>query len=71
MGCGQIDKLRRTFLASIRSVLKDLPKTSDEIYCRTMLGIDEEIREYAQRHGEDSLDCAAKKWYSSRPSRAS
>ena len=35
--------------ASIRSVLEDLPKTSDETYGRTLLGIDEEKREYAQR----------------------
>jgi hypothetical protein len=30
-------------------VLNDLPKTSDEIYSRTLPGIDEEKREYAFR----------------------
>ena len=30
-------------------MLKDLPKTLDETYRRTLLGIDEEKREYAQR----------------------
>src|ERR1700761_8983199 len=45
----QVDRLRRTFPASIRSVLDDLPKTLDETYGRTLLGIDEEKREYAQR----------------------
>jgi hypothetical protein len=30
-------------------VLNDLPKTLDETYGRTLLGIDEEKREYAQR----------------------
>jgi len=29
--------------------LKDLPKSLDETYCHTLLGIDEEKREYAQR----------------------
>jgi hypothetical protein len=45
----QVDRLRRTFPASIRSVLNDLPKTLDETYGRTLLDIDEEKREYAQR----------------------
>ena len=45
----QIDSLRRTFPESIWSVLNDLPKTLDETYGRTLLGIDEEKREYAQR----------------------
>jgi hypothetical protein len=45
----QVDRLCHTFPASIRSVLKDLPKTLDETYGRTLLGIDEEKREYAQR----------------------
>jgi hypothetical protein len=45
----QIDRLRRTLPASIRKVLNDLPKTLDETYSRTLLGIDEEKREYAQR----------------------
>jgi hypothetical protein len=30
-------------------VLKDLPKTLDETYGRTLLGISEDKREYAQR----------------------
>ena len=41
----QVDRLRRTFPASIRSVLNDLPKTLDETYRRTLLDIDEEKRE--------------------------
>ena len=45
----QVERLRRTFPASIRAVLSDLPKTLDETYGRTLLGIDEEKREYAQR----------------------
>src|SRR5712671_3460934 len=45
----QIDRLRRSFPASIRSVLDDLPKTLDETYGQTLLGIDEEKRGYAQR----------------------
>jgi hypothetical protein len=45
----QIDRLRRTFPASIRKILNDLPKTLDETYDRTLLGIDEEKRQYAQR----------------------
>ncbi len=45
----QIDRLCRTLPASIRRVLNDLPKTLDETYGRTLLGIDEEKREYAQR----------------------
>src|SRR6266849_5664710 len=45
----QVDRLRRTFPASIRSVLEDLPKTLDETYDRTLLYLDEEKREYAQR----------------------
>ena len=45
----QVDRLCRTLPASIRKVLNDLPKTLDETYCRTLLGIDEEKREYAQR----------------------
>ena len=46
----QVDRLRRTFPVSIRSVLNDLPKTLDETYGHSLLGIDEEKREYAQRH---------------------
>jgi hypothetical protein len=38
-----------TLPASIGRVLNDLPKTLDETYGRTLLGIDEEKREYAQR----------------------
>lgn len=45
----QIDRLRRCFPASIRSILDDLPKSLDETYSQTLLGIDEEKREYAQR----------------------
>ena len=45
----QVDRLRRTLPASIRKVLNDLPKTLDETYRRSLLGIDEEKREYAQR----------------------
>src|SRR6202789_1888518 len=45
----QIDRLRRTLPASIRKVLNELPKTLDESYSHTLLGIDEEKREYAQR----------------------
>ena len=45
----QVDRLCHTFPASIRSVLKDLPKTLDETYGHTLRGIDEEKREYAQR----------------------
>ena len=45
----QVDRLRRTLPASIRKVLNDLPKTLDETYGRTLLGIDEENREYALR----------------------
>ena len=44
-----MDRLRRTLPASIRKVLNDLPKTLDETYSRSLLGIDEEKREYAQR----------------------
>src|SRR5580698_4862639 len=45
----QVDRLRRTFPISIRKVLNDLPKTLDETYDRTLLNIDEEKREFAQR----------------------
>ena len=45
----QVDKLRRTLPVSIRGVLNDLLKTLDETYGRSLLGIDEEKREYAQR----------------------
>jgi hypothetical protein len=38
----QIDRLRRALLANIRRVLNDFPKTLDETYGRTLLGIDEE-----------------------------
>src|SRR6266852_425914 len=41
--------LRRTFPVNIRKVLNDLPKTLDETYGRTLLNIDEEKREFAQR----------------------
>ena len=45
----QVDALHGTFSASIRKVLNDLPKTLDETYERTLLGIDGVKREYAQR----------------------
>ena len=45
----QVDVLCRTFPASIRKVLDDLPKTLDDTYGRTLLGIDGAKREYAQR----------------------
>jgi hypothetical protein len=45
----QVDRLRRTFPISIRKVLNDLPKTLDETYDRTLLNIDEEKQEFAQR----------------------
>ena len=44
-----MDRLRRTYPASIRKVLEDLPKSLDETYGRTLLSIDEERQEYAQR----------------------
>src|SRR5712671_7176014 len=45
----QIDRLRRSFPASIRSILDDLPKTLDQTYGQILLGNDEEKRKYAQR----------------------
>src|ERR1700761_6118660 len=45
----QVDALRRSLPASIRSALDDLPKTLDETYGRTLLGIDDQKREFAQR----------------------
>ena len=45
----QVDRLSRTFPASIRSVLQDLPESLDKTYEQTLLGIDKEKREYAQR----------------------
>src|SRR5713226_4746333 len=45
----QVDRLCRTFPASIRNVLDDLPESLDETYDRTLMGIDKEKREYAQR----------------------
>ena len=44
----QVDRLRRCFPASIRSVLKDLPESLDETYEQTLLRIDKEKREYAR-----------------------
>jgi hypothetical protein len=41
--------LRRTLSPSIQKVLNDLPKTLDETYSRTLLGIDEQKRKYAQQ----------------------
>jgi hypothetical protein len=45
----QVDRLCRTLPGGIRSVLGDLPRTLDETYGRTLLGINEEMRKYAQR----------------------
>src|SRR6267154_2992162 len=45
----QVDSLRRAFPISIRKILNDLPKTLDETYGRTLLNIDVEKREFAQR----------------------
>ena len=45
----QVDRLRRSFPASIRSALADLPESLDKTYEQTLLGIDKEKREYAQR----------------------
>jgi ankyrin repeat protein len=45
----QVDRLCRTFAASIRSVLQDLPESLDKTYEQTLLGIDKEKRGYAQR----------------------
>src|ERR1700730_11415419 len=45
----QLDRLRRCFPQSIESFLDDLPKGLDETYGRTLMGIDEEKRKYAQR----------------------
>ena len=42
-------RLPRALPASIRRVLSELPKTLDETYGHTLLSIDEEKREYAQR----------------------
>ena len=42
-------RLRRSFPASIRSALNDLPKSLDETYEHTLLNIHEEKRDYAQR----------------------
>jgi hypothetical protein len=41
--------LRRALAPVIRSILNNLPKTLDEAYSRTPLGIDEEKREYTQQ----------------------
>jgi hypothetical protein len=45
----QVDTLRRSFPASIRSALADLPESLDKTYEQTLFGIDKEKREYAQR----------------------
>ena len=45
----QVDSLRRTLPPSIRKVLGDFPATLDETYGRTLLAIDGQKREYAQR----------------------
>jgi ankyrin repeat protein len=44
-----VDRLRRCFPASIRSALAGLPESLDKTYEQTLLGIDKEKREYAQR----------------------
>ena len=45
----QVETLRRCFPPSIRHTLDELPKTLDETYERTLLGIDKEKRDYAYR----------------------
>jgi ankyrin repeat protein len=45
----QIDRLRRNFPASIRTALAELPESLDQTYEQTLLGIDKEKRNYAQR----------------------
>ena len=45
----QFDRLRRSFPASIRSALADLPETLDKTYEQSLLGISKEKRKYAQR----------------------
>ena len=44
-----MDRLRRSFPASIRRALNELPRTLDETYERILLEIDEEKQEYAIR----------------------
>ena len=45
----QLELLRWTLPAHIRSALDDLPKSLDETYARALLAIDKHMREYAQR----------------------
>ena len=45
----QLDRLRRSFPASIRQALNELPRTLDETYERILLEIDEEKRVYTIR----------------------
>ena len=45
----QFDGLSRSFPANIWRVLADLPESFDKTYEETLLGIDKEKREYAQR----------------------
>ena len=45
----QFDRLRRSLPASIRSALADLPKSLDQTYEQTLLGIDKEKQKYAER----------------------
>src|SRR5712691_7363493 len=45
----QLDSLSRSFPASIQGALDELPKGLDETYEKTLLSIDEEKRQYAQR----------------------
>jgi hypothetical protein len=45
----QLEVLRRTLPAHIRSALHDMPRTLDETYERALLEIDEDMRQDAQR----------------------
>ena len=45
----QLEVLRRTLPADIRSTLKEMPKTLDETYEHALQAIDGEMRQYAQR----------------------
>jgi ankyrin repeat protein len=45
----QLEVLRRTLPAHIRSTLKEMPKTLDKTYEQALLAIDGEMRQFAQR----------------------
>ncbi|KAH8978254.1 hypothetical protein EDB86DRAFT_3054111 [Lactarius hatsudake] len=45
----QLEVLRQTLPADIRSTLNDMPKTLDETYERALLAIGTQVRQYAQR----------------------